>query len=290
MRRSIAASYPAHSLPTSALSLLVHALFLALLVFGMEWQNHPPKPVQAELWSGIPPLAKQTPVVPDMPEPVESPPEPEPPAPPPEKVSIKPPAPTPPAPAPLPKPDIATDRAKQAKESAAQKAEQELREIERKKEQQDAKLREIEKTQKEKEKREAALKEQALKAQALKEQAEEKRLADLQREADARSALAQASNNQQVLQTYIERIQAKIKSNTIVPPSVPSGVTLSVKFVVLPDGSVLEGSIKVIQSSGQSAYDDAVQRAIIASQPLPLPEDLALRRQMRDVSLKTTNR
>jgi colicin import membrane protein len=63
-----------------------------------------------------------------------------------------------------------------------------------------------------------------------------------------------------------------------------------VKFVVLPDGSVLDGSIRVVQSSGQSAYDDAVQRAIIASQPLPLPDDLALRRQMRDVLLKTTNR
>ena len=290
MSRLIVARYPSHSLSTGALSALVHALFLALLFFGLQWQTHTPQPVQAELWAGLPPIPKvvtETAPEPRLPEPVPSHPDPVP--------KVEPVKPVPPSPASsaVSKPDIVTERARNAKILAEKKAEEEQHEIERKKTQQELKLREIEREQNEK--REALLKEQAIKAQAqkelaLKEQAEEKRLAALQREADARNAQTQASGNQQILQSYIERMQAKIKSNTIVPPSVPSGASATVKFVVLPDGSVLDGSIRVVQSSGQSAYDDAVQRAIIASQPLPLPDDLALRRQMRDVLLKTTNR
>ena len=288
MSRSFVSSYPSHSLPAGALSALVHLCFFALLFFGMQWQNHTPIPVQAELWSGMPAPSKIALPVPPPAPPVESP---EPPAPAPE--AVKPPPP-PPAPAPLVKPDIATERLPKPplKEVPPKKAEEALKEIERLK-QQEAKLREIDKLRElDKEAREKKARDAAMTAQAQKEAAEEKRLAQQQREADARAAQSQAdaaSRNQQLLQSYIERIQAKIKSNTLVPPSVASGITLTIKFVVLPDGSVLEGSIRVVQSSGQSAYDDAVQRAIIASQPLPMPEDSALRRQMRDVTLKTTN-
>jgi colicin import membrane protein len=291
MRRSFAASYPSHSLPTGVLSALVHAFFLALLFFGLEWQNHPPEPVQAELWSGMPPppakVVKAEPVAPV--EPAQETPGPAAP----ELESVKPPPRAIPAPvrapSPVTKPDIATEREKKAKDLAAKKMEDELREIELKKAQQDAKLREIDREQKEKQKREAALKEQTLKTQAQKEQADEKRLAQLQRDADARAAQTQLDANANLLKSYSERIKAKIKSNTIVSPSVPSGASATVKFIVLPDGSVLEGSIKVVQSSGQNAYDESIKRAIIASQPLPLPDDLVLRRELRDLSITFTN-
>jgi colicin import membrane protein len=187
------------------------------------------------------------------------------------------------------KPDIATEREKKAKDLVAKKIEDELREIELKKAQQDAKLREIDREQKEKQKSEAALKEQTLKVQAQKDQADEKRLAQLQRDADARAAQTQSDANINVLKSFSERIKAKIKSNTIVSPSVTSGASATVKFVVLPDGSVLEGSVRVVQSSGQNAYDESIKRAIIASQPLPLPDDLVLRRELRDLSITFTN-
>lgn len=289
MNRSFVSSYPSHSLPAGALSALVHLCFFALLFFGMQWQNHTPVPVQAELWSGMPAPSKMG--LPPPAAPIESPA-----APAPDPEAVKPPPPPPPAPAPAPvvKPDIATERLPKPplKEVPPKKADEALKEIERLK-QQEAKLREFDKLRElDKEAREKKARDAAMTAQAQKEAAEEKRLAQQQREADARAAQSQAdaaSRNQQLLQSYIERIQAKIKSNTLVPPSVASGITLTIKFVVLPDGSVLEGSVRVVQSSGQSAYDDAVQRAIIASQPLPMPEDPALRRQMRDVTLKTTN-
>jgi len=285
MPRVAADSYPSHSFPTGALSVLVHALFLALLVFGMEWQIRPPQPTQAELWSALPPPVKVTQVVP---QPAEA--DPEPPSPVIEKESVKPTPTPPPAPAPINKPDIVTERAKQAKELAAKKAEEELREIERKKEQQDAKLREIDRQQKEKEKREAAIKEKALKAQeqaqltaqaqTQREQAEEKRLAQQQREADERSAYFQ------LRQRCIERINEMIKSHTTIPASVPSGAKATFRWEALPDGSLREGSLKVIDSIGQSAYEEAVQRGIIASQPLlPKPECNGLKSEDRLMKL-----
>ena len=52
--------------------------------------------------------------------------------------------------------------------------------------------------------------------------------------------------------------------------------------VVLPTGEVL--TLRKRQSSGHAAYDDAVERAIMKSSPLPLPDDRAVFR--RDLELK----
>ena len=53
----------------------------------------------------------------------------------------------------------------------------------------------------------------------------------------------------------------------------PSGAVPEVRCLVklLPTGEVL--SVRVTQSSGNPAYDDAVVRAIEKSSPLPLPSD-----------------
>lgn len=54
-------------------ALLVHVLFFALLVFGLQWQKQEPEPVVAELWSDLPAVPR---VVPPPPPPVETRPEP----------------------------------------------------------------------------------------------------------------------------------------------------------------------------------------------------------------------
>lgn len=38
------------------LALLVHAVFIGLLVFTVNWQSHAPQPIAVELWSNLPPL------------------------------------------------------------------------------------------------------------------------------------------------------------------------------------------------------------------------------------------
>ena len=69
---------------------------------------------------------------------------------------------------------------------------------------------------------------------------------------------------------YIEKIRARIWSN-IVPPSELKGNPEAIFDVVqLPTGEVLSARLK--KSSGNKAYDDAVERAILKSSPLPRPD------------------
>jgi colicin import membrane protein len=53
---------------------------------------------------------------------------------------------------------------------------------------------------------------------------------------------------------------------------------------LLPTGDVLQ--VKLLRGSGQSAYDDAVERAILKSSPLPMPPDASLMAQFRELDLK----
>jgi len=69
---------------------------------------------------------------------------------------------------------------------------------------------------------------------------------------------------------YIEKIRARIWSH-IIPPSELKGNPEAIFDVVqLPTGEVLSARLK--KSSGSKAYDDAVERAILKSSPLPRPD------------------
>ncbi len=54
--------------------------------------------------------------------------------------------------------------------------------------------------------------------------------------------------------------------------------------VVLPGGDVL--SVKLMKSSGVAAYDNAVERAILKAQPLPVPSDPDSFARFRNLHLK----
>ena len=53
---------------------------------------------------------------------------------------------------------------------------------------------------------------------------------------------------------------------------------------LMPTGEVL--NLKLTRSSGSSAYDSAVERAIYKAQPLPLPPDPTLFGEFRELHLK----
>jgi colicin import membrane protein len=53
---------------------------------------------------------------------------------------------------------------------------------------------------------------------------------------------------------------------------------------VLPGGEVLD--VKLVKSSGVPAYDAAVERAIHAADPLPVPSDPDLFQQLRQANYK----
>jgi colicin import membrane protein len=69
---------------------------------------------------------------------------------------------------------------------------------------------------------------------------------------------------------YQGRIAAKIRGNLMVPPGVSGNPEARFLVSQLPSGEVVE--VKLKTSSGHKALDDAIERAIYKSSPLPKPE------------------
>ena len=67
------------------------------------------------------------------------------------------------------------------------------------------------------------------------------------------------------------------------PPDVPDNAEAEFNVILIPGGSVM--STKLAKSSGSSAYDDAVDRAISKAEPLPVPPDPSLFGKFRELHL-----
>lgn len=246
-----------------ALALLVHALFLGVMVFGVSWQNREPAAVEVELWSSLPNVAAK---------PVPPPPAPE------------------PRPEPKPEPKPKAVKPEPPPEAKPDKAEIELKAKEAKrKEEEQKKLKEEElNQQKEKQKLEREKKEELeKKKKADQEKADRLREQKAQAEAVAArqaQAAAQQSAAQKMEGDYIGKIRAKIKGNVIIPPDLTGNPQAEFDVTQMPTGEILD--IKLTRSSGSSAYDKAVERAIRKSDPLPSPPDPRMFSQFRELHLK----
>jgi colicin import membrane protein len=208
---------------SGALTLLMHGLFLALLVFGVAWQKRESPPMVAELWSNLPPVPQPRAEPPPPPKARPEPPKPAP------KVEAK------PAPKPAPKADISL-REKKEKERKAK----ELAETKKKEEQ--ARL-------------------EALKLKQAKE-AEEKRVRE-QEEALKKLALQQAAAQARLVDEYKRRIAERIKRFIIEPPNLQGNPEVELNVTVLPGGEVLDVRIRKPsgQALWDSAAERAVRRA-----------------------------
>ena len=69
---------------------------------------------------------------------------------------------------------------------------------------------------------------------------------------------------------YANKIKSKIKSNIVLPPDIAGNPEAIFDVVQLPTGEVLSARLRT--SSGNRAYDEAVERAILKSSPLPRPD------------------
>ena len=222
----------------------MHLLFLALLVFGVTWQKRfEPQANSVDLWANLPSPA---------PPKVEPPPE--------LKLEVKPPELPPVKPIAKPeiaKPDIAMKekamKEKAEKERAEkEKATKERRALEAKKEADKKRDAEVKAAQKLQQEKEAA-------AKAAREQADAQR----------RIAEQQASAQARLRNEYIERIRSRIKGFILLPPNLQGNPEVEIDVIQIPGGEVL--SVKLRRSSGVSAYDNAVERAILKASPLPSP-------------------
>jgi colicin import membrane protein len=84
----------------------------------------------------------------------------------------------------------------------------------------------------------------------------------------AEQAAAGAARNKAQLD-WIDRVRSRIRGNIILPPDIPGNPEAIFDVVQLPTGEIID--VKLRKSSGVRAYDDAVQRAILKSSPLPKP-------------------
>ena len=278
-------------------ALFMHLLLLAALTWGVQWKTQPNTlSASAELWSAVPMEA-----APAANEPEPTPPQAVPPPEPVKAVEPKPePKPTPPAP---PKVDAAAEREaadialKKEKEKKLQ--EKKEAELEKKKKLEKDKLekakldkeklkeKEKEKAKElEKKKKEEALKKEVTAAKAKedakKAAAEEKRTEALRNENLKRmQGLAGASGEENSKGTalkasgpsasYAGRIIARIKPNITFTEDVAGNPKAEVEVRTSPDGTII--SRKLLSSSGNKAWDEAVLKAIDKTATLPRDED-----------------
>ena len=275
-------------------ALFMHLLLLAALTWGIQWKTEPNTlSASAELWSAVPAEAAPAAI-----EPEPTPPEPVKPPEPVQKAEPK------PEPKPVPSPTKVNAAAEREAADIALKKEKEKKKLEEKKaadlekkkklekekldkEKEKAKEKEKEKAKElEKKKKEEALKkeEAAAKAKedAKKAAAEEKRAAALRSENLKRmQGMAGATGDENAKGTalkssgpsasYAGRIRARIKPNITFTDDVAGNPKAEVEVKTSPDGNIL--SRKLLSSSGNKAWDEAVLKAIDKTAVLPRDED-----------------
>ncbi|MDZ4201621.1 MAG: cell envelope integrity protein TolA [Gallionella sp.] len=99
----------------------------------------------------------------------------------------------------------------------------------------------------------------------------------------ARERAERAAATGRVVDEYTARIVAKIRRNIVMPPDVADDARAEFLVTLLPGGSILNARLQ--KSSGNAAYDGAVERAILKSQPLPLPADVGMFNRFRELRL-----
>lgn len=268
-------------------------LFLALGV-ATAWKTQPQTvQAEAELWSATPQTAapklqEPTPVPPPEPEP-------------------QPPVKTKPVPPPPPAPDpeverrdaqITLEKKKQLeKKKEAEKLKAEVKRKELEKQEKEAKAAKDKAAKEKKADEERDKKKAAEKAKAeaeLKKRKQEQAQKEAKEKADEARAEAMRKENLQRMQgmagasgganatgsalkssgpsaSYAGRLVGRIKPNITYPGEAIGNPRAEVEVKVSPDGTIL--SRRIVQSSGNKAWDDAVLRAIDKTEILPKDTD-----------------
>ena len=278
------------------LSALVHGALLAALFFGVQWKSEQAGGIPVDVYYGNP-NAVVAPPPPPEPEPKPEPaPKVEPTPPPKPEVKVE------------EKPQIDPQIAIRDKEKR-EREEKERLEKERLEQEKLEKL----KKQKELEEKEKARKDEAEKKAREKKEADERRAEELRKEAErehkqaqqkradaaraaqldainaelegvrgsptgsktgtssgTQSAGGSASNRGE--DEYKSKIRDKIRGNITLPGGITGNPEALFEVTQLPTGEVLP-PVKVLKSSGNNALDEAVERAILKSSPLPKPSD-----------------
>jgi colicin import membrane protein len=271
------------------LAVLAHAFLIAALTWGVGWKRESTNaPVQAELWSTTVQQAAPALVEPTPPPQVEPKPEPrvEPPPPPPKPVKV-----VEPEPEPKIDPQIAIEKAKKeekkklekkkadeakekAKALAKKEAEEEAAEearveaLDKKKRALEAKKLEAKKVADAKAAENDKKYDASLKAAR---EANLKRIAGIAGASGGETATGTAKQSTGPSAGYAGRVSARVKPNIVFTAEVSGNIEAGVEVRTSPDGTITWR--KIIKSSGNKAWDDAVLRALDKTEILPKDTD-----------------
>ena len=237
----------------AALALLVHGGLLLALALGVSWRASEPTGATAELWAAVPEFAAPAAVAPPA-EPVPRP--------------LPAPAPAPVAkaePAPARDAEIAIEKAKRERErekerEQAAKAEADKKRLKAEQDDQRKKLAATEKAEKAEQEQREKFRQDALKR--------------IQGQAGATggpTATGTAARDAAPSAGYAGRIIAKVKPNIVLTDSVPPTSRAVVEVRAAPDGTIV--GRRLVKSSGNKEWDDAVLRAIDRTEVLPRDVD-----------------
>jgi len=230
---------PGGNAPGAALALLVHAGLITALTVGVDWRNREPEVMSAELWAAVPQMAAPPP------DPVEAPAPPPPPPPPVARIETPPPV------------DIAIEQERQRKAAAERKKAEQLAEAERKKREQAERV--------------------------AQEKAEDERLSK-QRQENLRRLIGQAGGTPGQTATsgtatqtaapsasYAGKVKAEVRPHIVFTSTVAGNAAAEVEVRTAPGGSII--SRRLIKSSGNKDWDEAVLRAIDKTPAMPRDTD-----------------
>ena len=290
-RDELAPPTPPARLRAIALAVLAHVLLIVALTWGVRWKTSTDQPaVQAELWAAVPQQAAPR---------ADPPPEPTPPP------VVAPPPPPPPPPVRQAEPDtreadLAIEREKKRLEKERKEREQlqERQRLEKERKEQERKAQELKDKDKQREKerleKERQEKDKRLAEEKKQKEAEAKRKQEAIEKANAQAAEARRQENLRRMQglagatgaenatgtalrdagpsgSYGGRVAAKVKPHIVYPDAVAGNPRAEVEVRAAPDGTIT--STRLVQSSGNKAWDDAVLRALQKTETLPRDVD-----------------
>ncbi len=267
------------NLQANLFTLVIHLALFIFMIFSVNWQPKTPYYAEVELWDAIPtqikpkPLIKKTTPRVEKPQPSES-----------KKIAEA-----------KRDADIQLKKKKAAeleKKKAAELEKKKAAELEKldqlkKKALEEEKLTELQKRLLEDERIEEVQK-KLLEQDDLERIQEELRNKDLAKETriaiEGTEDLVAGSNSGK-LEKYKALIQQKIYQNVNKQLCGLDPVELTFEIVLMPTGDLI-GNAKMIKSSKIESCDQAVERAILQAQPLPMPQDNRLFSQLKKLKLK----
>jgi colicin import membrane protein len=250
------------SLRALALALLVHLLLIAALTWGVHWKHSEEgASFEAELWSAsAPQAAPESPPVPPQPPPEPTPPAPvTAPLPPPVKAPEVKAAPT------RPDADIALEKENEKKRQQQKEAERQQAKRLQEKQQAELQAQQAEKAAEQKLQAKALAKEKLAAAEAAEKRHQEavKRMIGMAGATAGSGAAASKGPSA----GYSSKVIARILPNVVFTDDITGSPRAEVEVRSTADGTIM--SQRLVKSSGNKAWDDAVLKAIVRTGSLP---------------------